>query len=220
MTTTTLELNDCWNQIGVRGNRQCAQLKQLVHCHYCPVYIQTSRQLLQQPPLAQDLAEWTQLIAQPKSETIVGHCSVVLFRIGNIHLALPTQIVQEIIPTRKPYRVPHCHTPLFRGLINLNGRLQPCISLGYLLQVEKQPEAQPAQERILVMNKAQRLLTFYASQIYGVHRYHPDQLQPAPAHLSPHMASYTLGLLPKEQHHIVCLNGDLLFDFLESQLHG
>lgn len=216
--STPLVIQDCWNQIGVRGNRHCEQLRTVIHCHYCPTYIQTSRLLLKQSPSLLDRQEWTQVIAQPKVEAVVGHCSVVLFRLGSTHLALPTHIVQEIITARKPYRIPHCNNPIFKGLINLNGRLQPCVSLGRLLQVDKQQDTAP-QERLLVMNREQRIITFYTSHIMGVHRYHPDQLQPAPAHLSTAMTQFTLGLLPWGEQHIVCLHGERLFDFLESQLH-
>ena len=31
-------VNDCWNRIGVRGDRSCPELKQYVHCRNCPVY--------------------------------------------------------------------------------------------------------------------------------------------------------------------------------------
>ncbi|MEM7650108.1 MAG: chemotaxis protein CheW, partial [Cyanobacteria bacterium P01_A01_bin.70] len=35
--------HDCWNQIGVRGDRTCPTLETVIHCHNCPVYSQAGR---------------------------------------------------------------------------------------------------------------------------------------------------------------------------------
>ncbi len=29
---------DCWNRIGVSGDRSCPELATVVHCHNCPVF--------------------------------------------------------------------------------------------------------------------------------------------------------------------------------------
>ena len=32
------DLDDCWNRIGVRGDRSCPELARVIHCHNCPVF--------------------------------------------------------------------------------------------------------------------------------------------------------------------------------------
>jgi len=31
-------IDDCWNEIGVRGDRSCPRLKEHGHCRNCPVF--------------------------------------------------------------------------------------------------------------------------------------------------------------------------------------
>jgi chemotaxis-related protein WspD len=42
-------------------------------------------------------------------------------------------------------------------------------------------------------------------------RYHPRDLHPVPATLAPAAGAYTIGLLPWREHHVGCLNDELLF---------
>jgi hypothetical protein len=41
----TVKLNDCWNKIGVWGNRECGELKKVIHCRNCTVYSSLAAQL-------------------------------------------------------------------------------------------------------------------------------------------------------------------------------
>ena len=41
--------SDCWNVIGVRGDRSCPELTTVVHCHHCPVFAAAGRTFLDAP---------------------------------------------------------------------------------------------------------------------------------------------------------------------------
>ena len=43
---SSLKLNDCWNKIGVWGDRECPELKRVIHCRNCIVYSSAAAQLL------------------------------------------------------------------------------------------------------------------------------------------------------------------------------
>ena len=43
---SSIQLNDCWKKIGVWGNRQCGELKKVIHCRDCVVYSSAAAQLL------------------------------------------------------------------------------------------------------------------------------------------------------------------------------
>jgi hypothetical protein len=41
---SSVKLNDCWNKIGVWGNRECGELKHAIHCRNCIVYSSAAAQ--------------------------------------------------------------------------------------------------------------------------------------------------------------------------------
>src|ERR1700675_2707168 len=60
---SSLKLNDCWNKIGVWGDRECPELKRVIHCRNCIVYSSAAAQLLG-AELPQDYLErWTKHFA-------------------------------------------------------------------------------------------------------------------------------------------------------------
>ncbi len=40
------EVDDCWNRIGVRGDKTCERLAEHVHCRNCPVHAAAANRLL------------------------------------------------------------------------------------------------------------------------------------------------------------------------------
>ena len=51
------EVDDCWNRIGIRGDKSCERLPEHVHCRNCPVYAAAAKRILDRlPPQAAVLA--------------------------------------------------------------------------------------------------------------------------------------------------------------------
>src|SRR5207245_3873954 len=105
-TLTANSIDDCWNRIGVRGNKSCVELERHIHCRNCPTYASAASGLLDRGLPADHLAEWTAHFARPKAAENTSVFSVVIFRVGNEWLALPTTIFHEIAALRPIYSLP------------------------------------------------------------------------------------------------------------------
>ena len=92
--------DDCWNSIGVRGDRSCPELARHVHCHHCPTFGAAAQALLDRAPVAADVAEWTLHYRQPKEARDRETQSAIIFRVGAEWLALPTGAVSEVADVR------------------------------------------------------------------------------------------------------------------------
>lgn len=129
METHTLDVqephggrNDCWNQIGVAGDGTCPELERVVHCRNCPVYSASGRHLLEREPPEDYLREWTQALAEEKGEDKAADTlSVLIFRLGQEWLALPTHVCQEVAEMRPIHILPHRSGPVLLGLANIRG---------------------------------------------------------------------------------------------------
>lgn len=89
-------VHDCWNTIGVNGNRSCCKLSSYAHCRNCPVYSAAALQLLDRPVSREYRREWTEHFAREKKIATAARMSVVVFRIGEEWLALPAKVFQEV----------------------------------------------------------------------------------------------------------------------------
>src|SRR5436190_11950312 len=81
------ELEACWNEIGVYGNGECAELAAHIHCRNCPVYASAGARLLDRPLPADYRRECSQHFALQKKAVTPGRISAVLFRLNSEWLA-------------------------------------------------------------------------------------------------------------------------------------
>jgi chemotaxis-related protein WspD len=208
-------LDDCWNRIGVRGERSCPELKQHIHCHNCPVHAAAATALLGGALPAEYLAEWTRHVAEPKRVREPDSRSAFLFRLGAEWLALPTATLIEVAEPRPYHSLPHRRSGAVLGLVNIRGELLVCVSLAELLKLEgATPAASDSRRvlpRLLVCELDGCRAVFPVDEAHGVHRYQPHQLLPVPNTLSKAAASYTSALLPWERGRVGCLDEQLLF---------
>ena len=54
---------DCWNQIGVSGDRSCPELETFIHCRNCPVFAAAARTFFDRPAPEGYLAGWSSWLA-------------------------------------------------------------------------------------------------------------------------------------------------------------
>ena len=100
--------------------------------------------------------------------------------------------------------------------MNIRGELLLCASLGAVLDLGQNAEAEKDKnrtvyERPLVANRNGNRLAFPVDEVYGIVRYHPRELKPLPATLEQAAATFTLGLLPWQEKTVGCLDDELLF---------
>lgn len=206
---------ECWNKIGVFSKRPpvCERLGDVIHCRNCDVFNRAGRQLLERRIPDRFREEWSRSLLVEKTEDAQGSESVMVFRIGEEHLAIRTDQFEEVIdpenvsstipqpghfgtrPASAPYHsLPHNRNPVLLGIINVHGEVQLCVSLKNLLDIK---ERDPASEDVKVFRRMV-VLRFrgekYVSpvdEIFGIVRADPTRYENVPATVSLARSSFT-----------------------------
>src|SRR5262249_34761523 len=129
-------IDDCWNRIGVSGDRTCPELETTIHCRNCPVFASAAKSFFERPAPAGYLAERPRLLASSEAPSDSVEVSLLIFRLFGEWLALDTRAVVEVTTPRPVHRIPHRSGQVLIGLVNLRGQLQLCVSLHGLLGVD------------------------------------------------------------------------------------
>ncbi|MFJ4453652.1 chemotaxis protein CheW [Pseudomonas sp. NPDC089392] len=164
-------IDDCWNRIGVHGNKQCPLLERHVHCRNCEVYAAAATRLLDRYALMQDHQA---AAAQPVEEN-TGR-SMLLFRLGEEWLALATACLAEIAPLQAVHSLPHQRSRVLQGVANVRGALVPCLSLADLLGVQARTAEQRsgrAMPRMLILAAEGGPVVMAVEEVDGIHRLDP-----------------------------------------------
>ncbi|EJN38119.1 chemotaxis signal transduction protein [Pseudomonas sp. GM84] len=161
-------IDDCWNRIGVHGDKQCPLLERHIHCRNCDVYAAAATRLLDRYALVQD----DQVHEAQVSEAAAGS-SLLLFRLGEEWLALATACLAEIAPVQPVHSLPHQRSRVLQGVANVRGALVPCLSLSDLLggeHVPDQPRSGRAMPRMLILAATGGPVVMAVDEIDGIHR--------------------------------------------------
>lgn len=175
---------DCWNRIGIFGDRSCAELRQYLHCHDCPVHSAASLQLLSRGLPPGYKLERTEHFARPRKMRESSNFSAVLFRLHTEWLALPTRIFQEATEPKTIHSLPHRRHRSLLGLSNVRGELVMVVSLAHFLGLQAGPPTgalRRSYHRLLVMHCEGGRLAFPVDEVQGPHRFHLEQLTRAPS---------------------------------------
>lgn len=210
----------CWNRIGVRGDASCEQLAAHVHCRNCPVFTAAGASLLDAatPPGYREY--WTARVADDKALADTGLQSMLVFRLRNEWLALPTVVLDEVAGMRAIHSLPHRRGGVLLGLANVRGELRACVSLARLLGLHDGAPDTPAaaQQRLLVARHGEHRVALPVDEVHGTQRYHPRQLQERPATIALSSAPYTKAVLPWRQSAIGLLDEQVLFNAIDRSL--
>ena len=216
-----VEIQACWNEIGVQGNASCPELQKVIHCHNCPVYSKAGVQLLDRPLLPDYRRAWTEHFALEKKLAVPARTSALLFRINAEWFALPTPAFQEVAERRPVHSLPHRRQGIVLGLVNVRGELLICVSLGHLMGLTKSPLRETPHttyDRLLVAKWDRHRFVFPADEVRGILRFHTPELQQPPATLAKSRLSYTQGILRWQGRAVGLLDADLLFSSLNLSL--
>jgi chemotaxis-related protein WspD len=212
-------MNDCWNIIGVRGDRSCPELRVHLHCRNCPVYSAGALGLLDTDAPAGYLAEQTDHFAKPKSATGLVLQAVVIFRLGAEWLALPASCVKEVAERLPIHSLPHRQSGAILGVTSVRGELLACMSLSRILGLdESSGETQSAlnvHRRLLVLRHEQVRAVCPVDEVHSFHKFHPQDLDDVPATVSRAAATYTKKLLAWNGHSVGVLDTELVFHTLK-----
>lgn len=208
----------CWRSIGVGGDASCPELKAVTHCRNCPVFTQAGRQLIERPPPAGYVEEWTTFLAQAKTRGAPRSLAVLIFRLGEEWLALDAHDVVEIAETRPVHRIAHRPGPVLGGLVNIRGQLHLFVSVQALLRIERAgvvADGRRSNERFVVIQRGEDTWVFRTDEVMGIHRFAVGDLGPAPVTVAHGMASLSRGILPLGERRVGYLDGEALFSRLK-----
>jgi chemotaxis-related protein WspD len=213
---------DCWNQIGVRGDRSCPELTKFVHCQNCPVFADAGRQFLDAPSPEGYFEEWTERLVAPIEETATDLQSVLIFRLGEEWLALRVQVLIEVTNARSIHRVPH-RAGLLAGLVNIRGELHLCVRLDRLLGKKagarsQESEGGEAQLRWIVVEHDGERWVFPVDEIDQVYRVPARELTGVPATVARSASRMTRGVFAWHERAIGYLDDDRLFEALRTRI--
>ncbi|UCE94905.1 MAG: chemotaxis protein CheW [Flavobacteriaceae bacterium] len=223
MNKNNLQIDDCWNRIGVwrTGKEQCPELDHFVHCRNCSVFSKTGRKLLRSKPPENYRSELTKIFSTEQDVKAINVKSALVFRTGSEWLALPSHIVQEIVNMRPIHSIPNIKSKALRGLVNIHGRLRICVSIGRVLGLEKLRKTKNqldsdyiSPERLVVVMQENHLVVFPVSEIKGIISYTAEMIKDPPVTVSGSKAVYTMGIIHLDGKDIGLLKDKPLFKTL------
>lgn len=166
-------LDDCWNRIGVRGDKSCPRLLEHVHCRNCPVYAAAAVRLLDRYALHRDEADAEHAQVPAASEATR---SLLVFRLGEEWLALATRVLAEVAPLAPIHALPHPRARALLGVANVRGTLLACLSLVELLGLDATSVPVAASggrvtPRMLALEAAGGKLLAAVDEVDGIHEF-------------------------------------------------
>jgi chemotaxis-related protein WspD len=229
-TASQTVLDDCWNRIGVRGDRSCGELLRHIHCRNCPVFSAAARTLLDVPAPAGSRQAATEHFARRALDES-GYAvsadtqSVIVFRLRAEWYAIRTAVCLESAELRPIHSLPHRRDGAVLGVANVRGGLLVCISLPFILGVTARPEAARAEAsrraavpRLLVARGTAGAVVFPIDEVQGMERFRARDLKGVPATIAQAQASYTEALIPLGDRTVGLLDDQLLFYTVERAL--
>jgi chemotaxis-related protein WspD len=222
-SVSSIKLNDCWNKIGVWGDRGCGELKKVIHCRNCIVYSTAAAQLLGAELPSDYLGRWTTHFAtEPKIEDQQLQAALV-FRIGAEWLSLSPNNLQEIAEGRPIHSVPRERSNNLLGLANIRGELLVCVALGRVLRLEKAGSEKSSPKRaiyrrMVVAGREGSRFVFPVEEVHGIHWFNPNDLKAVPSTVAKPQATYFKGIFLWQNKSVGCLDDKLLFDTLNEDL--
>jgi chemotaxis-related protein WspD len=190
-----LPVVDCWNSIGVKGDRSCPKLRDAIHCHNCEVFANAARAFLDRQAPSGYLAEVTDSFSAVDEGKPVQSISAVVFEVGDQLLAIDTKAVVEVTSPRRAHRVGHRNGRIFSGIVNIHGQLELCCSLSGLLQIDARAGDAASRARMLLIEHQGLRWAFEVGAVHGVHRFEAGQVSPVPATSQQDAASYMQSVL-------------------------
>lgn len=225
---------NCWKEIGIAGDHSCPELKAVTHCYNCKVYSEAGQDLFERPAPEGYLEDWSDRLAQPRIRqgSEVGAQMVAVFRLGNEILGLSAKLLKVVVPPNPVHFIPHRSDALFRGLVNVQGKLLLCVALEELLHLKganleggdrqggakKEKEKKEAVPRMVVMARKDAVWAFSVDEFYGVEQFFAADQTNLPSLSSKTLESFTEHILRWRDGNVSYLDTQRLFDSLRKHI--
>ncbi|GHB93940.1 chemotaxis protein CheW [Cerasicoccus arenae] len=177
--------------------------------------------LLDRAPPEGYLSDWQDRLRAKEDEHERETQGVLVFRLFDEWLAIEASIVKEITADATIHRIPQRTNNVLRGLVNVRGELQLCVSLHALLNLERTGEEKVLSRRVhprmIVFQGPDGAFVFRAEEAYGVHALEKCLLEESPVTVSKAMATFTRGLFTLLDTKVGLLDHELIFHSLKTQ---
>jgi chemotaxis-related protein WspD len=187
-------IDDCWNRIGIHGDKSCPLLLEHIHCRNCAVYSAAATRLLDRYSLQQE--NHRQSIAV---ENDVVTRSLLMFRLGEEWLGLVTRCLVEVAPLQPIHSLPHQRSRALLGVANVRGALVACLSLVELLGLDATigvVSGARVMPRMLIIAAHGGPVVVPVDEVDGTHAIDERLLNAASSSGSHASGKYTRGVLP------------------------
>lgn len=215
-------LHDCWNRIGVRGDRSCPDLQRHIHCRHCLAYAAGAAHVLDRGVADAYVADRTRHFAQPAAPRSLRSQSVVIFRIASEWLALPASAVTEIAPILPVHSLPHRRNGVALGLVNLRGELVVCVSLGYIVGLDPSAAGQSlrrvAYARLLAVRRDGVRAVCPVDEVHGIHRFDPRESRALPTTVARAGEVCSTAILSWQDRSVGVLDDRVVFQMIQRSL--
>jgi chemotaxis-related protein WspD len=187
-------IDDCWNRIGIHGDKSCPLLVEHIHCRNCAVYSAAATRLLDRYALQQeDRAQVSTVV-----ETEVKTRSLLMFRLGEEWLGLATRSLVEVAPLQTIHSLPHQRSRALLGVANVRGALVACLSLVELLGLDATNNVSSGARvmpRMLIIAARGGPVVVPVDEVDGIHAIDERILDTASQSGTQVSAKYTRGVL-------------------------
>ncbi|SDP52076.1 CheW protein [Pseudomonas arsenicoxydans] len=190
-------IDDCWNRIGIHGDKSCPLLIEHIHCRNCAVYSSAATRLLDRYALQQNDLEQVRAVV----ETDVKTRSLLMFRLGEEWLGLATRTLVEVAPLQAIHSLPHQRSRALLGVANVRGALVACLSLVELLGLDGTGIVNVASgtrvmPRMLIIAAHGGPVVVPVDEVDGIHAIDERILDAASQSGTQASGKYTRGVLP------------------------
>jgi chemotaxis-related protein WspD len=188
-------IDDCWNRIGIHGDKSCPLLTEHIHCRNCAVYSAAATRLLDRYALQQD----DRVQHSATVETEVKTRSLLMFRLGEEWLGLATRSLVEVAPLQAIHSLPHQRSRALLGVANVRGALVACLSLVELLGLDATNNVASGARimpRMLIIAAHGGPVVVPVDEVDGIHAIDERILDAASQSGTQASGKYTRGVLP------------------------
>ncbi|PXX66181.1 chemotaxis-related protein WspD [Pseudomonas sp. LAMO17WK12:I10] len=186
-------IDDCWNRIGIHGDKSCPLLAGHVHCRNCSVYSAAATRLLDRYALQQERHEQT-----VEADTDIVTRSLLIFRLGEEWLGIATRCLVEVAPLQPIHSLPHQRSRALLGVANVRGALVACLSLVELLGLDTTSTVVSGARvipRMLIIAAQGGPVVVPVDEVEGIHAIDERTLDAAAVSGQQASAKYTRGVL-------------------------
>jgi chemotaxis-related protein WspD len=204
--------------MGIHGDRSCPLLIEHIHCRNCPVYSVAATRLLDRYALARADHDYS---LSSEMQVDIKTRSILVFRLGDEWLALPTRCLVEIAPLQAIHSLPHQRSRALLGVANVRGALVACLSLVELLGLDPVPglaRSIRVVPRMLIIAAQGGSVVVPVDEVDGIHSIDETVLDSASASGTHANARFTRGVLQWKTYSLRLLDEEQLISAINRSL--